>query len=186
MSKFKFFSNFGARIRGSRPKVNDRLRVGGYFTFTARNKDGSIAWQEKLVPNGVTNAGLNDLLDVYFDAGTQDTTWFIGLVNNAGFTAFAAADTSASHSGWTELTDYTEATRVAWVPGEPASQSITGPAATFTINTTVAIKGAFLIGIDTKGGTTGILFATGAFGSVQNLVNAQTLDVTYTCAAASS
>ena len=56
----------------------------------------------------------------------------------------------------------------------------------FTMSATVTIKGGFLISNNTKGGTTGTLFATGLFGSAQALVSGQSLKVTYTCSATGS
>jgi hypothetical protein len=49
-------------------------------------------------PNGIVDVGMNSLLDVYFHAQTQITTWYIALVNNSGHTT-ANADTMASHTG---------------------------------------------------------------------------------------
>lgn len=156
------------------------LSVRGEFYVQCLNADGSLAWSETFA-NGATNAGLNDILSVYFGAGTQKTTWYIGLIDNAGFSALAAADTISSHTGWTESTAYGEATRPQWSPAAVSSQSITNSTATaFTMNATVTIKGAFLVSNSTKGGTTGQLWATGSFSSAQALVNGQVLRVTYT------
>ncbi len=60
---------------------------------------------------------------------------------------------------------------------------ITGSVAVFTIDATCTIRGAFLTSDDTKGGTTGTMWATAAFASTQALVAGQTLTVTYTCTA---
>lgn len=133
------------------------------------------------VPNGVTNSGKNHMLDVTFHGTTPVSPWYLGLVNNSGFTAFAAADTPSSHAGWTELTSYDEANRVTWVEDAAASQAIANTTlATFTISATVAIKGVFLISENTKGGTTGTLWCTAAFASVINAVDNDVLKVTFT------
>jgi hypothetical protein len=54
--------------------------------------------------------------------------------------------------------------------------------ATFTINATSTIAGAFLTSISTKGGTTGILFSASDFSSPGDraVVSGDTLSVTYT------
>lgn len=185
MDDVQFVSEFTATVQ--EPEVPaGQLVVGGYFTFTCRNPDGSLAWEEKVVLNGVTNVALNNLLDVYLRGQAQTTTWYLGLVDNTGFTGFSASDTMASHPGWSELTSYLEANRPTYTFSAASAQSITGPAVTFTINASVAIKGGFLVSNNTKGGTSGTLFATGAFNSVQNLVSGQTLSVTYTCSASST
>ena len=136
------------------------------------------------VPNGITNEGLNHILGVEFSADTQITSWYIGLVDNSGFTAFAAGDTMSSHAGWSENTDYDEVTRESWGAGAAASQQVTNAtAAEFTINATVAIKGIFITSNNTKSGTTGTLWSTAAFTSVINAVSSDTIRVTYTVTA---
>jgi len=135
-------------------------------------------------PNGIVNVGLNQILDVQFASGTQVTSWFMGLVDNSGFTAFAAADTMSSHAGWSENTNYDAPPRAAWGAGAAASQQVTnGTAAEFTINAGVAIKGMFITTNSTKGGTTGTLWSTAAFTSVINAVASDTIRVTYTVTA---
>lgn len=151
----------------------------GAFTFQCHNPDGSLAWEEECVLNGDTTSGLNDMLGVYFNSGTQKTTWYIALVDNSGFTAFAASDTISSHSGWSESTAYSDTTRRQWTPNAPSAGIITGSTASFAINGTATIHGAFIVSNSTKGGTTGQLFATGPFGSNQAVSNGQTLSVTY-------
>jgi len=156
------------------------MRPKGFFTFECRNPDGSLAWKEQ-VPNGTTTAGLNDILNVYFNSGTQKTTWYMGLIDNSGFSSLSGADTMASHGGWSENTNYAAGTRPTWVPSAASGGSMTNPSATaFGINATVAIKGAFIVSDSTKGGTGGLLWATGAFGGVQSLTTGQVLSVTYT------
>lgn len=160
------------------------FKAGGHFNFRCRNKDGSIAWEER-VKNGVTDAFLSHLLSSVVGGGTQVTTWYLGLINNAAFSALSAADTMGSHAGWTELTSYDEATRVAWVETVTGAAATNASEAVFTISATVAVKGAFLTSSNTKGGTTGVLGPTGTFADVQNLVDGQTLEITYTITAAS-
>ena len=103
-------------------------------------------------------AGLNDFLNSLFHAGTQRTTWYVMLINNSGYTGLAAGDTMSSHAGWTEITDYTSATRLEWTEGAAAGGSIVNSASiTITFNAAVSIKGIALTTDNTKGGTTGIL-----------------------------
>src|SRR5262245_19022938 len=100
------------------------LKIGGYFEVECYNPDGSLAWKDRF-SNGIVNGALNDILSVYLAGGTQKTTWYLGLINNSGFSALAAADTISSHDGWSESTDYTESVRQTWTPGAPASGVIT-------------------------------------------------------------
>lgn len=134
-------------------------------------------------PNDVTNEGKNLWLDIMFNTATQiaNNSWFIGLINNSGFSALAAADTMASHAGWAEFTAYSQSTRVAWGSGAASSQSVVnGTAAVFDISGSGTVYGIFLTSVSTKGGTTGKLWATAAFGAPVPVVNADQLKVTYT------
>lgn len=137
-------------------------------------------------PNGITNAGKDSILDVYFSDATQiaAASWYIGLIDSSGFTSLAAGDTMSSHSGWNEFTSYSEGTRVAWGPGNPSSQSITNStAATFNINGSGTVKGVFVVSNSTKGGTTGTLWATATFSADVPVTNGDQLKVTYTVSA---
>ncbi len=97
--------------------MDQKSRFRGYFDFVCKNPDGSVAWEERGVPNGTTTGGLNSILGVYFNSGTQLTSWYAGLIDNAGFSSLNAGDTMASHANWTENEDYAESTRRAWSPG---------------------------------------------------------------------
>jgi hypothetical protein len=160
----------------------DLPRIGfkGEFRVQCHNPDGTLAWEE-VFPNGTCNSGITDNLTTYFASGTPITTWYLGLIDNAGFTALAVGDTMASHGGWAESVAYSQTVRQTWSPTVTGQSITNNTAATFTSNATPTIKGAFLCSSNVKGGTTGILWATGAFGSTQTLTNGQVLSVTYTC-----
>ena len=139
------------------------------------------------MPNGITNEGKDHILDVEFSDATQiaGTGWFIGLVDLSGFTALADADVMSSHAGWNEFTSYSEANRVAWGPGTPASQSITNSsAATFNISGNGTVKGIFIVTNNTKADeTTGILWSTALFAADVPVSNGDQLKITYTVSA---
>lgn len=163
-------------------KAEDALPIKGMFHVEHLDKDGNLI-QAYDFPNDIVNVGKNDLLDVYFSDGTQTaaSAWVIGLISNSSYSALAAADTMASHGGWTEFTGYSQSTRVAWTPGNPSSQSITnGTAATFDINATGTVKGIFVANQNTKGGTSGILWATALFSADVPVTSGDQLKVTYT------
>lgn len=157
----------------------DRLPVGGRFTIQ-HIRDGQVIGEYEL-KNGITDVGMNALLDIMFHGTSQITAWYLGLVDNAGFSAFAAGDTMASHGGWTESTAYSNANRPDWTEGAASSRSITNSSTVdFTINATATIKGIFVTSNNTKGGTTGTLWSTAAFGANVSVANGDTLKVTYT------
>lgn len=110
--------------------------------------------------NLVTTAGKNLLLA----SGLTSAAWYLGLIS--GTPTVADTDTPASHAGWTEVTAYTQASRPEWVDGSVASGSVSnsGSVAVFDINANgTTIGGAGLFSVATKGGTTGTLYAVGAF-----------------------
>lgn len=156
------------------------------YQFTARDKHGRVRWEEE-VANTVLNAGLNDLLDKYFAGSSYTAAWYMGLINNSGFSAIAAADTAASHAGWSELTDYDESTREAITFASASSQSKASSAdCEFTINANVTVNGAFTISNNTKGGTSGVIYSASSFGAARALVGSDLLSVGITYSAADS
>ena len=131
--------------------------------------------------NDITTEGKNYYLDIMFGGATQITTWYIGLVDNAGFSSFLDADTLASHTGWSELTPGTDYTgnRLAWDEGTASAGSLTSTSTTdFPMLTTKTVYGMMLASVAT--GSSGKLFATAAFSSTIAVVNGDTLKVTYT------
>lgn len=168
------------RMRG----VGNRLPLHGKFFVEHYDANGVLKGKYE-VPNGITDEGIHYLENTGFRAVAQITTWYIGIIDNASFTAVADADTMASHAGWIESTAYTNSpdNRATWSPGAAASRQITnGTTADFSINATVTLKGIFITSVNTKGGTTGTLWSTALFGSNVNVVNGDTLKITYTLA----
>jgi hypothetical protein len=141
------------------------------------------AWEQS---NLVVNEGLNSLLNVYLNGGTQIPSWFLGVFEG-NYTPIAT-DTAVTISGnSTESSAYTSATRPQWNPAAASGQAITNSAnrATFTFNATKTIYGAFLISNSTIGGTSGTLFSAARFSSAKNVVNLDQLLLTYTFGASS-
>lgn len=136
--------------------------------------------------NDITNEGKNLIFDVMFNNATQiaNNSWFIGLISLSSFSALAAADTMASHGGWTEFTSYSQSTRVAWGSGASSGQSTTNSSpAQFDINGSGTVKGVFITSVSTKSGTTGKLWATALFGADVPVTNGDQLKITYTVSA---
>ncbi len=132
--------------------------------------------------NDITTAAKNSLLDTMFNAATQVSAgnWCAGLINNSGFTGYNAADTMSSHSGWTEWTAYTQATRVAWGQGSAASAAITNATPMqFDINGTGTIRGLFVTTVNTKGGTTGLLWSAASYTNTVDVVPGDQVRSTY-------
>ena len=128
--------------------------------------------------NSVVTVGKNDLLDVAFGAATQKTMWYFGLINNTPTPTLLVADTLASHTGWSEWTGYT-GNRKEWVDAAAASGAKgTSSLASFTINTSGTLYGAFLCSVDT--GTSGILWAHTQFPDPVPVTNGDIVKLNYT------
>lgn len=170
----------------SRENAGERVGFKGVFEVVCYRADGSIRWKDR-IRNMVTNAALDDILDVYFHGSSQKATWYIGLIHSTNYGAGpAAGDTASSHAGWEEGTEYSESVRQEWAEGAAASQQITNAtSADFSINATATMKGLFLISDATKGGTSGTLWTSVLFsGGDQAVGNGDVLKVTYTVTAA--
>jgi len=143
------------------------LLFKGKFEIEHYDRQGKLL-DKQTCPNGITNVGKNYILDTMFNNQTQiaQSAWCIGLIDNAGGPVLSASDTMSSHAGWTELTAYTESTRVAWGSGSSSGQSTTNATpATFDMNATNTVYGIFINSNNTKGGTSGTLWSTAAFSS---------------------
>jgi len=138
--------------------------------------------------NIIPDEGLNHVLDVVAANGTQIAAWFMALYANAYtptasvtaalFTATAGEITSGSEG-------YSEATRVTWTPDaiDTVNTEIINGAvpAAFTIVTasSLAVNGAALLSVNTKGAVTGSLLSAGRFPAQRNLSDTDTFNVKY-------
>lgn len=163
----------------------DAVRAGGVFVVECFDKDGNLKWREEN-HNLVVNVGLQDMNAKYFTGSAYTAAWYIGLYGAGATNNPAASDTMSSHAGWTEVTAYSQATRPACTFGTPttANPSVatnSASPASFSINGTTTVGGAFLTSNSTKSGTTGTLFSASDFtGGDRAVVSGDTLTVTYT------
>lgn len=145
---------------------------------------GDLMWSESFA-NIVVNVGLDHVLDIVLSGGTQDTTWFIGLLASS---PSPLATWTATEIAANDFVNYTEGTLQAFVDGGVSGQSVDNSASTadFSINTNSSvIGGAFLITDNTKATPAGTLYSAGAFSSGnKNADNGDTLSVEYTFTAA--
>lgn len=164
----------------TRPGIADLLATKGRYEVTCRDKDGNIKWVDH-IDNLITDVGANDMLDKHLEGSSYTAAWYAGLVNNAGFSAYAAGDTMSSHAGWAESDDYDEATRPQLSFAAASSRSkATDTAAEFTIDASVTIKGIFVASNSTKSGTTGVLLSVGNFsGGDRAVVDNDVISVSY-------
>ena len=200
-SHLNLSQNAGVEIvRPVKPQAASNLSPRGRFQVE-HWRDGRLIGVYEF-PNGITNEGKDQILNTQFDAATQITTWYLGLIDNANFTALAAADTydeiDQAGNGWDEFSDYTDpgngdsaTTRPVWNPDAAASQTITnGTVVVFDITATGTIKGLFLAAGGTAPENKGdhaagsTLWATALFDSGDvDVQNGDQLKATYTVTA---
>ena len=169
---------------GALTTSDGRVKLGGVFKVECFGPDGKKKWEDEF-HNLVVNEGLQDLNNKYFKGSTYTAAWYIGLVTGPGSgTSFAASDTLASHAGWTENTNYAGNRKaVTFGTASTADPSVidnSASPASFTMNATTTIAGAFLC--NAASGTSGVLFSASDFQSPgdRSVVNGDVLNVTYT------
>jgi hypothetical protein len=162
--------------------VHEEAHATGHYVVTCKGADGKIKWIDT-IDNLVTTVGKNDALDKYLAGTGYTATWYLGLISSTSYTTGVnVADTSSSHSGWTEDANYSNANRptAAWSSASGGSKALSSAAA-FNINGTTTIKGCFLIANNTISGTSGILYSAGLFtGGDKAVGSGDTLNVSYT------
>jgi len=158
---------------------NVGLELTNIWTVTCLDAQGNEKWSETK-KNIIVTEGLNHILDTQFHAGTQVTTWYIGL---KGSGTPAAGDTLASHGSWSEITDYS-GDRKEWTEGAASSGSMTNASSVdFSITGSATVAGAFLASTTDN---TGVLYGVVDFSSSRSVLSGDTLQVTVTVTAASS
>ena len=173
----------GGLIAGT--KHTEVAKATGRFRMECFDKDGNLKWVAE-ESNLVVNVGLQYMAGTALTSTAQTTTWYIGLYGAGASNTPAAGDTMASHIGWTEVTPYAgtrpAATFAAATNANPSVVTNSASPASFSINATATVGGAFLTSNNTAGGSTGTLFSAADFQSPgdRSVVSGDTLNVTYT------
>ena len=168
--------------------MEQKLKLGGVFSFEhIRNGKVIDEWKQD---NLVVDEGLEYILGTSFDGATASlANWFIGLFsgNYTPQNTDTAANISANSGEIT--TQYSEATRVAWVEGGVSSKTIGNSLSVAVFTFTAAstnVYGAFLISDSLKAGTAGVLSAASRFGSLRVMLASDSLNVTYSLSASAA
>jgi hypothetical protein len=157
----------------------------GQYLFECFDSEGNLKWSDT-ADNIVVSVGAQFMNQRFFAGSSYTATWYIGLINGATAPSYNSADTMSSHAGWTEVTNYSNATRPACSFGtattaSPSVISNSGSVAVFNMSGTATVAGAFLVSDSTKSGTTGTLFSEANFtGGNRSVGSGDTLQVTYT------
>lgn len=164
------------------------IGLAGLFHVKCYDRRGRLRWEDD-AHNMIVSGGLDLTLNCTLRNNTPFTTWYMGLVDNVGFTAFASTDTILVHPGWAENTNYSPSVRNTWTPGAPSSNTIVnGTTCNFVMGSGGGvIRGLFIVSDNTKGGTAGTLFSQAPFSAGNQTANTgDTLQVTYQVSASST
>jgi len=137
----------------------ETARATGKFKLECFDQQGNLKWVAE-ESNLVVNVGLAQMANSTLAGVSQITNWYIGLYGAQSSNNPAATDTASSHAGWTEVTPYSNSTRpqAIFVAGSAANPTVvtnSASPASFLINATATVGGAFVISNNTKNGTTG-------------------------------
>ena len=162
------------------------LRLKNTWTFECLDSNGNVKWTEE-VENITVNTGLDDILDKYWKGSNYTAAHYVGLTD--GTPTVAAGDTIAAggHAGWVEVTAYSDPARPTLTLDAVSGQSVSNSTnkASFSINASATVGGAFIVTDSTRGGTAGTLIAVAAFGSPGDraVASGDTINVTVTLTA---
>lgn len=164
--------------------IKEGVKFRNIYHVECYGADGKLKWEET-TENTTVNVGLDEILDKFWKGSAYTAAHYVGL---KGSGTIAAGDTMSSHAGWSEDQNYSEANRQTLTLGTVSSQSVDNSAskASFSMNATATIAGAFVTTNNTKGGTTGVLIGAADFAASKSVVNGDTLNVTVTLTAASA
>ena len=159
---------------------DEGIQITGFYNVECIGADGQVKWTDT-IKNLVVTVGKNDLLDKYFAGTTYTAAWYMGLVDGTSTPTYNAADTLASHTGWTENTGYAGSNRITVGWNAASSGSKTSTTTAFSINASGTIAGALLTVTQAKATTTGVLYSAGNFtGGSRTVASGDTLNCTYT------
>ena len=196
-------SNFGDNAQISMQSNvigSETVGIEGAYHVVCRDAEGNVKWEDQF-PNLVNAVGKQLMLDTLLSGSAYTTVGpYLGLISGAGPT-FAAADTMASHAGWTEFVNYTvggsavrgtasfaSATSTGTTPTNVTTKAAT--AITYTITGAGGtVSGCFLVtgsgASSTQSNTSGTLYSAGAFATAKITTAGDTVSVTYSTTATS-
>jgi len=174
-------------IRGS--GIGECAEAHGRYEVECFGADGKLKWRDTIA-NTVATVGKNLALDSFLAGAAYTVTGpYMGLISSTSYTATAAGDTMASHSGWLEAGGANAPTysgnrkTAVWSAAASGSKALSA-ALSFAITGTGTVKGAFLVfgsgASATKDNTSGTLWSAGTFSTGDKaVVNGDTLNVNY-------
>jgi hypothetical protein len=179
--------NDASVIRGT--GIGERAEAHGRYEVECIGADGKLKWRDT-IENVVATVGKNLALDTFLAGAAYTVTGpFMGLISSTSFSAVAAGDTMASHSGWLEAgganaPTYTGNRKTTVWSAATAGGKALSAALSFAITSDGTIKGAFITygtgASATKDDTGGILWSASTFTTGNKaVVIGDTLNVNY-------
>lgn len=169
--------------------MGESAQAEGVYTFRCFDKEGGTLLWEQTIDNVVCTVGKNLMLQTALTgSGYTVTGPYMGLISSVDYTAVAAADTMASHTGWKEAGSTnapTFAARIAPSFGTASAGAIsTSSPVSFTMTGNGTLVGAFITygtgAVSTLMDTNGTLLSAGAFtGGNQPVNSGNVVQVTY-------
>ena len=170
--------------------LGEEAHAKGVYTFKCFEYEGGpLLWEDK-IDNVVCTLGKNLMLQAALTgSGYTVVGPYMGLISSVSYTTGpAAADTMASHGGWTEAGSTNAPTFAA--RGTPAFGTATAGAislstpTSFTMTGAGTLKGAFITygtgAVSTLMSTAGTLLSAGTFtGGDQPVIAANVVQVSY-------
>jgi hypothetical protein len=180
----------------------ENLASDGYYHVVCRDKDGNVKWEDGF-ENQVMQVGKILAMTTLLTTASGYTLVgpYLGLITSS--TGYSATDTMASHSDWTEFTNYTVggsavrgtaifATATGNNVTTAGSNEVTSSASAITYTITGAggiVAGCFLVtgtgASSTISSTTGTLWSAGGFAVAKTTTAGDTVTVTYSTTATS-
>lgn len=169
--------------------LGESAQAEGVYTFRCFEYEGGPMLWEQTIDNVVCTVGKNLMLQTALTgSGYTVVGPYMGLISSVGFTAVAAGDTMALHSGWNEAGSVNAPTFAARIA--PSFGSATGGAiststpVSFTMTGSGTLVGAFIVygtgAVTTLMSTAGTLLSAGAFtGGNQPVNSGNVVQVTY-------
>lgn len=155
--------------------------IGGYFEVECFDKDGNLKWKDHS-KNIYVQEGRDYVLNSIFKNTTPDDPLFIGLF--AG--AVPADGWTGGNANGNENSSYTEGFHQEFVDGAISGSTTRqldndASKATFNMDATVTLKGAYMTNESAKDSATGTLLCASQFNeSDRSVVSADIVKVKYT------
>lgn len=148
-------------MTGELLQVRGGIGPAGRFRLISRGWDGRLLGA-RTFNNGTTDQGVTHLAARMFLGAAAYATWYVGLIDNAGFSELLTTDTHQSHPGWAEYAAVYAGLRVAWAPTAAAGRFMDAANTILSVTASGSVRGAILASSPTIGTASGqVLYATG-------------------------